>query len=113
MRKLENLDFISKLFDGRVVLGKKEQLTERLSVVPVYKVKVTFLNLSTDLKNTAGDGSSGSVHITPICLLQVLDDSLIVLPLEEKPVKEDITDWIPNIMSNIDLSNVLKNIKLN
>lgn len=110
---MENLDFVSTILDGRVVLGKKEQMTDRLSIVPVYKVKISFLNLSTDLKTTVGDGSSGSVTITPICLLQVLDDTISVLSLEEKHIKEEFTEWIPNLISNIDIGNVLKNIKFN
>ena len=44
---MDNFDFISKLLDGRIVLEKKEEITQDLFIIPVYKVKISFLNLKT------------------------------------------------------------------
>lgn len=107
-----NLDFISKLLDGRVVLGSREEILPNLYIIPVYKVKISFFNLSTDLKNNTGDGSSGSLNVTPICLLEVKDDNIKVLSFADGNKPDSIENVIPNIFSNLDINGILKNIKL-
>lgn len=109
---MESFNFISKLLDGRVVLGAKEELGENLYVIPVYKVKISFLNLKTDIKSNNGDGASGSINVTPICLLKVFNNVIDVISLEEAGVKDSFTDILPNMLSNIDMNTILKNFKL-
>ena len=109
---MESLDLISKLLNERIMLGKKEELTESLSIVPIYKVKVNFFNVNTDIKNTTGDGSSGSLLITPVCILQIKNDSISILKFEDKTPKEDFFDVIPRLMSNININDVLKGLKI-
>ncbi len=110
---MESLDFISKILDGKVVLGTKEEITENLFLIPVYRVKISFLNLKTDIKSTNGDGISGSINVTPICLLKISGPTVEVLNLEENTEKDSLVDFIPNMLSNIDVNNLLKNFKLN
>ncbi len=109
---MESFNFISKLLDGRVVLGAKEEIGDNLYIIPVYKVKISFLNLKTDIKATNGDGASGSINVTPICLLKVVNNSVEVINFDEAPAKEGITDILPNMLSNIDVNTILKNFKL-
>ncbi len=109
---MESLDFISKLLNERIMIGKKEEITDHLSIVPVYKVKVNFFNVNTDIKNTTGDGTSGSLSITPICILQIKNENITILKFEDKSPKEDFFDIIPNIMSNININDVLKGLKV-
>lgn len=109
---MESFNFISKLLDGRVVLGAKEELGDNLYVIPVYKVKISFLNLKTDIKSNNGDGASGSINVTPICLLKVFNNTIDVISLEEAGVKDSFTDILPNMLSNIDVNTILKNFKL-
>ncbi|MCM1557143.1 MAG: hypothetical protein NC087_06375 [Anaeroplasma bactoclasticum] len=109
---MESLDLISKLLNERIMLGKKEDLTENLSIVPVYKVKVNFFNVNTDIKNTTGDGSSGSLLITPVCILQIKNETVTILKFEDKTPKEDFFDVIPSLMSNININDVLKGLKI-
>lgn len=109
---MESFNFISKLLDGRVVLGAKEELGDNLYIIPVYRVKISFLNLKTDIKSNNGDGASGSINVTPICLLKVLNNTIDVISLEEAGVKDSFTDILPNMLSNIDVNTILKNFKL-
>lgn len=110
---MENFSFISKLLDGRVVLGAKEEICEGMFIIPVYKVKISFLNLKTDIKATNGDGASGSIQVTPICLLKASNNSIDIINLEEPSIKDSFTDILPNMLSNIDVNTILKNFKLN
>lgn len=109
---MDNFNFIATLLDGRVVLGKKEEIGENLFIIPVYKVKISFLNLKTDIKTNNGDGASGTIHVTPICLLKVYNNTIDVISFEEANTKDGFSDVIPNMLSNIDMNTILKNLKL-
>ena len=108
---MDNLDLISKILDGKVVLGNKEEIIPNVYIVPVYKVKISFFNLSTDLKNNLGDGSSGSINVTPICLLQVKDDNIKIISLADDSKPNVFEGILPNLFSNIDINSILKNVK--
>lgn len=108
---MNNLEFMSKLLDGRIVLGKKEEISDNLYIIPVYKVKITVMNLKTDLKESNGDSSS--ISASPICLLKVFNNNIDIINLEELAKSESILDSIPNMLNNIDVNGILKNIKLN
>ncbi len=110
---MESFNFISKLLDGRVVLGAKEEIDAGLYLIPVYKVKISFLNLKTDIKSTNGDGASGSINVTPICLLKIVNQAVDVISFEEASVKDGIGDLIPNMLSNIDVNSLFKGLKFN
>ena len=109
---MENFDFISKLLDGRIVLGEKMLINDGLYIIPVYKAKVSFLTVKTDIKSNNGDGLSGNLNVTPICILKVLNSNIEIINLEELDKKEGIMDVIPNMLNNIDVNNILKNLKI-
>lgn|GEM_PF-1508703 len=109
---MENFEFINRLLDGRVVLGAKEEIVSGLYIIPVYKVKISFLNLKTDINSNNGDGASGSISVGPICLLKISNNNVEVISLEDENKKDGILDAIPNVLSNIDINNLFKNIKL-
>ena len=94
------------------MLGKKEDITDNLSIVPVYKVKVNFFNVNTDIKATAGDGSNVNLLITPVCILQIKNETITILRFEDKTPKEDFFDLIPSLVSNININDVLKGLKI-
>ncbi|MGM9969116.1 MAG: hypothetical protein ACI35S_01830 [Anaeroplasma sp.] len=106
---MESLQFISKLLEGRLVLGAKEELGNNISLIPVYKVKISFLNLKTDLKDS--DGASGSIGVTPICLIKNTNGIVDIISLEETQ-RDSFKDVIPNMLNNIDINSILKNIKI-
>ena len=108
---MDNLDFISNILNGKIVLGNKEEIIPNLYIIPVYKVKVLFFKSVDKLKNDTGDGSSGSINITPICLLQVKDDNIKIISLSNDPKPNILEGIIPNIFSNIDVNSILKNVK--
>lgn len=110
---MENFEFINKLLDGRVVLGSKEQICEGLYIIPVYKVKISFLNLKTDIRSNNGDGASGSISVSPICLLKIVNGNVDVINLDDDNKRDGILDTIPNMLNNIDINSLFKNIKLN
>ena len=109
---MENLDFVSKLLNESIMLGKKGDITENLSIVTVYKVKVNFFNVNTDIKDTAGDGSNINLLITPVCILQIKNEDITILKFDDKAPKEDFFDIIPSLISNINVNDVLKGLKI-
>ena len=47
----------------------------------------------------------------PICLLKIFNGSIDVVSLDGV-VKDGLSDLIPNMLANIDLNDIFKNIKL-
>ena len=109
---MNGLELFDKLFNKNVMLGDKITLNEDLSIIPVYKLKVNTLNLNTDIKNYVGDGVSGGFSITPVCILKVLDNDISVITFEDKSKKDEIFDFIPSLLTNININDILKNIKI-
>lgn len=93
------------------MLGKKEDITDNLSIVPVYKVKVNFFNVNTDIKDTAGDGSNVNLLITLLCILQIKNENITILRFEDKTPKEDFFDLIPSLVSNTNFNEVIEGFK--
>lgn len=109
---MENLDFISKLLNERIMIGKREDITENLSIIGVYRVKVNFFNVNTDIKNQSGDGSNVNLSIIPICILQIKNDNISIIKFDDLKPKEDFFDIIPNLVSNLNINDVLKGLKI-
>lgn len=109
---MNNFDFITNVLDGRLVLGDKLELSDSMFIIPIYKSKISFLDIKTDIKNNNGDGISANILTTPICILKVEQGSMeiINLTIDEK---YKFKDTIPDVLANFDLNNILKNIKLN
>lgn len=109
---MENLDFISKILNERIMIGKKEDITDNLSIIGVYKVKVNFFNVNTDIKKGTGDGNNINLSIIPICILQIKNENVSIIKFDDLKPKEDFLDIIPNLMSNININDVLKGLKI-
>ena len=107
---MEGLGYVNDLFNGKIVLGDKLEIGNDLYIVPVYKSKVSFINLKTDLKDNVGDGVGASLNVNPICLLKVHNNIVEVLNFKED--KDNIMDVIPNMLASIDLNEILKSIKI-
>ena len=108
---MENFDFINKLLDGRIVFGAKENINERIGLIPVYSNKIQFFNLKTDIKNNSGDGGSGSISIKPICILKINGDSVDIINLSDEVSHDRLLDGIPSILSNVDINSLFKGFK--
>lgn len=107
---MEN-DFVSKILEGRVVLGNKEKISDDLYIIPLYKSKIGNFDINTDIKNTTGNGVSNSAIFVPIGILEIKHDVIRLIRIEEK-TKDDFFDIIPNLMSNINVNEIIKNIKM-
>ena len=92
-------------------MGQKEKITDNLSIIPIYKVKINFINLNTDIKSNVSDGSSGSVSITPVCLLEIKEDDIKIIRFEDKKTKDDFFEFVPTLISNINVNEILKGLK--
>ena len=93
------------------MMGQKEKITDHLSIIPIYKVKINFINLNTDIKSNVSDGSSGSVSITPVCLLEIKEDDIKIIRFEDKKTKDDFFEFVPTLISNINVNEILKGLK--
>ena len=109
---MNGLELFDKLLSERLMLGNKLVLNEDLSIIPVYKLKINTINLNTDIKNNVGDGMSGGISISPICILKVLENDISVINFEEKNKKDEIFDFIPSLLTNVNINDILKNIKI-
>ena len=47
---MKSYEYISSWLEGNAVLGKREEISPRLSIIPIYKLKVSCINLTTDIK---------------------------------------------------------------
>lgn len=109
---MESFDLISKLLEGRVVIGKKEEVAPDLFIIPVYKLKITIFNLNADMKNNNSSGDTSSLTASPICLLKIQNSNVDIITFENTNTKDCILDIIPNVLSNFDVNSLLKNIKI-
>lgn len=111
----DNLDSLKDIIDGSVVVGNVIELSPLVKVVPIYKVKISYLLVQTDLKQNSGNGSNGNISLTPICLLQLNDGDVKVLSLrgsDKLDFIDRVPDLISSISSNVDIASIFKNIKI-
>ena len=109
---MEGLELFDKLLNERIMFGKELKLKEDLSIIPVYKLKLTTMNISTEIKSQLGDGNGGGIVVTPICVLKIFDNDISVIRLDEKTNKEDMFEFIPSLFSNLNINELIKNIKI-
>ena len=109
---MEGLELFDKLLNERIMFGKELKLKEDLSIIPVYKLKINTINLSTEIKSQLGDGTGGGIVVIPICVLKIYDTDISVIRLDEKSNKEDMFEFIPSLLGNLNINDILKNIKI-
>ena len=105
------MDIINNLLEGKVAFGKKEVLTDRLTLIPVYKIKANFINIENDIKSNKIEGNNQSVSVTPICIVKVYDEDVSVITLDGKKDSVDFFDILPSIISNVDINQIVKGFK--
>ena len=108
---MEGLELFDKLLNERIMLGKEIKLKDDLSIIPVYKLKVNTMNINAEVKTKVGDGSGGGFTISPVCILKILDTDISVVRLDDKQSKEDFFDFIPSLLTNINVNDLIKNLK--
>ena len=79
---INNINSVKDYIKSDLMLGDKIVLNSDVSVIPVYKVKVSNILLESDIKSRI-NGSSISVNLTPICFFEVKKSGIKVLSLNQ------------------------------
>ena len=109
---MEGLELFDKLLNERIMFGNVLKLKEDLSIIPVYKLKITTMNLNAEIKSQSGDGTGGGIVVTPVCVLKIYDNDISVIRLDEKSNKDEMFEFLPNILGNLNINDIIKNIKI-
>ena len=101
-----SVDKIKSMVDVNVVMGKM-MTYNNVSVIPISKVKCGFISGGVDQKenqetkkNPFGGASGGTMTLTPIALLVILENDAKVLHLDEHShILENLIDLIPDTIN--------------
>lgn len=101
-----SVDKIKSMVDVNVVMGKM-MTYNNVSVIPISKVKCGFISGGVDKKenqetkkNPFGGASGGTMTLTPIAFLVILENDAKVLHLDEHShILENLIDLIPDTIN--------------
>ena len=101
-----SVDKIKSMVDVNVVMGKM-MTYNNVSVIPISKVKCGFISGGVDQKenqetkkNPFGGASGGTMTLTPIAFLVILENGAKVLHLDEHShILENLIDLIPDTIN--------------
>ena len=101
-----SVDKIKSMVDVNVVMGKM-MTYNNVSVIPISKVKCGFISGGFDQKenhetkkNPFGGASGGTMTLTPIAFLVILENDAKVLHLDEHShILENLIDLIPDTIN--------------
>ena len=101
-----SVDKIKSMVDVNVVMGKM-MTYNNVSVIPISKVKCGFISGGVDQKenqetkkNPFGAASGGTMSLTPIAFLVILENDAKVLHLDEHShILENLIDLIPDTIN--------------
>ena len=101
-----SVDKIKSMVDVNVVMGKM-MTYNNVSVIPISKVKCGFISGGVDQKenqetkkNSFGGASGGTMTLTPIAFLVILENDAKVLHLDEHShILENLIDLIPDTIN--------------
>lgn len=101
-----SVDKIKSMVDVNVVMGKM-MTYNNVSVIPISKVKCGFISGGVDQKenqetkkNPFGGASGGTMTLTPIAFLVILENDAKVLHLDEySHILENLIDLIPDTIN--------------
>lgn len=103
-----SIEKIKSMIDVNIVMGKMFTFNG-VSVIPISKVKCGFVSGGVDQKQTIDDektpfggASGGTINLTPIAFLVILENDAKILHLEEKShILENLIDLIPDVLNKI------------
>ena len=101
-----SVDKIKSMVDVNVVMGNM-MTYNNVSVIPISKVKCGFISGGVDQKenqetkkNPFGGASGGTMTLTPIAFLVILENDAKVLHLDEHShILENLIDLIPDTIN--------------
>lgn len=97
-----NNDFLNELKDtisGDVVFGKKISLSDDISLLPVYKLKLNYLKVDGKTKYITGD--CGSVNVVPLCFIEIKPGGIRIHNLTHEFNIGEVMDKAPNIIDTV------------
>ena len=106
-----SMDSIKEMIDVNTVVGDICKLNENVSVIPISKVKSSFITGGIDQKSEIlregneypfGGATGGTVNISPIGFLVVEDNNVKVLHLDDNVhLYEKIIDATPDVIEKV------------
>lgn len=97
---MELFDKLDEITKRDLVLGNRVVFSDTLSIIPVYKVKIGFINLDSKIKGDL-DGGSASVNLTPISIIEIKPQGIKIHSLEQRASVVDAIDRAPDLFSSI------------
>lgn len=103
-----SIDKLKSMIDVNIVMGKMSTFNN-VSVIPISKVKCGFISGGIDQKKEDnsektpfGGASGGTINLTPIAFLVILENDAKILHLEEHShILENLIDLIPDSLNKI------------
>lgn len=106
-----SMNSIKEMMDVNTVIGETYKINDEVSVIPISKVKCTFLTGGLDQKSDSlrdnsqypfGGATGGSVNLTPIAFLIVEKNCTKILHVEDSAyLWEKIIDVTPDMIDKI------------
>ncbi len=100
---------IKSMVDVNIVMGKMMTFNN-VSVIPISKVKCGFVSGGIDQKETSsqknpfGGASGGTMTLTPVAFLVILENDAKILHLDEQShILENLIDLIPDTINKLTL----------
>lgn len=106
-----SMDSMREMIDVNTVIGATCKLNDEISVIPISKVKCTFVTGGLDQKMEPlkdlnnypfGGATGGSINITPVAFLAIDKEGTKILHLDDSAhLYEKIIDSTPDVIDKI------------
>ena len=116
-----SMDSIREMIDVNTVVGEILKLNDKVSVIPISKVKSSFITGGMDQKSQQikdnfeypfGGATGGSVNISPIGFLVLEESGVKVLHLDDNVhLYEKIIDSTPDVIEKLKTMFFKKDVK--
>lgn len=106
---MEELNKIFDLLKTNIVAGEGIGVNDDTTIIPIFKTKINYFSLVTNIKDNGGNALNGSLNYEPICFLQIKDGISSIIPIHNE--RESIMEGIPKFFECFDLNNLIKGIK--
>lgn len=96
-----NDEFINRIKDtitDDLVFGKKMVISDKISIIPVYKTKYTFVFFDEKIRGNI-NSSSATISTTPLCFIEIRDTGIRVHNLNHDFNINDVMSKVPDFFS--------------
>lgn len=110
------VDDIKKYLKSDLVFGSKLNITDDLTLIPIYKVKLSKIVIDSDSKSFI-KGNSHTISLTPLCFIETNKGRVQVHSLNHEFDLEGMMKEAPSILCDItkifDIESILKKKSIN